>query len=167
MSESNATPLTGPRFPPVKGRNLNHDWFTLPEDIGADYAVVTIAYKQRQQLDVNTWIPAMRQLVEKYDNVIFYELPTIQKMPKISQAWIDGGMRAGIPDPYTRSTTITLYINKHHFKNSLKIDSEDSINTLIIDRHGNIYWREDGRATAEKLASLEKRLAELLGSLDT
>lgn len=153
-----------PQFPTVEGSNLSRQRFTLPADIEGDYAVVTIAYEQRQQADVDTWIPAMRRLVEQYENVIFYELPTIRKLPKIGQAWVDGGMRAGIRDPYTRDTTITLYLDKQPFREALQIAGESRINTLIIDAEGEVYWRADGPATEEKLASLETTLEELLSS---
>ncbi len=57
---------------------------------------------------------------------------------------IDGGMRGGIPDSAVRAATITLYISKGPFKRALAIQNEDSIEVVLVDRAGTIYWRTTG-----------------------
>jgi len=152
-----------PRFPIVKGSNLAGKDFILPEEIEAKYAVFMIAFKQYQQMDVNTWIPIARELSETYDELAYYELPTIDRFNPAARSFIDGGMRGGIPDPVARATTITLYLNKSDFREVLDIKDEDSIVVLLVDRTGEIYWREEGPATQGASESLQAAIQSLFG----
>ncbi len=148
-------------FPRVRGQNLDGRKFTLPGDIEGEYALLLIAFQQRHQLAINTWIPAGRQLAEQYAELAVYELPTIYKLPGFSQAFIDGGMRAGIPDPIARATTITLYLDRDTFCHELAIPDTNTIHTMLIDAAGRVLWRTPGRASTEKLAELEVQVAAL------
>ncbi len=152
----------GVRFPTVRGSSLSRDNFTLPDDIEAEYALVMIAFQQVQQFDVNTWLPVARQLAESYEDMVYYELPTVDRLNPAARAFIDGGMRAGIPDPVARATTITLYLDKPAFRQVLEIPDEDSIVVMVINQEGEVFWRTDGRATKSAVEELEATLSELL-----
>jgi hypothetical protein len=151
------------RFPTVKGSNLAGESFVLPQDVEADYALLMIAFKQRQQFDINTWLPTASELAQVYDELAFFELPTIERLHPAARAFIDGGMRAGIPDPAARAATITLYLDKPAFRQALDIPDEESIVVMLIDRMGEIYWRTRGSASSEAVNELKLRLQELLG----
>jgi hypothetical protein len=148
------------RFPTVRGSNLSGDEFTLPTDIEAEYAVAMIAFKQQQQFDINTWLPVASELADKYSDLVYYEFPTIDRLNPAARAFIDGGMRGGIPDPVARATTITLYLDKSAFKQALEIEAEDSIVVLLINREGQVFWRADGPATEAAVEELKSNLDE-------
>jgi hypothetical protein len=63
-------------------------------------------------------------------------------------------MRAGIPDAIARERTITLYLDKDEFKSALNISSEDEIYLFLVDRDGEILWRETGTFSEDKAADL-------------
>ena len=153
------TPQGEASFPRVQGQNLNGRQFTLPDDIEGELALLYIAFKQHQQADVNTWIPAGRQRMAQYPELAVYELPTIYRLPGISQMFIDGGMRAGIPDPVARATTITLYLDRDAFRRELDIPDTENIQTMLIDAEGRILWRTVGRCSEDKLSALDQQLA--------
>ena len=119
-------------FPVVTGNNLDRQEFEFPRDFEG-----------------------------KFNLVIYYELPTIYKMPALSRTFINEGMRAGIPDQTSRERTITLYLDKESFKRALGITSESSISLFLIDREGNILWRDEGRFSEDKAAGLAAALQEL------
>ena len=81
---------TNGRFPVVKGSNLSRQQFTLPGDIEGRYAILMIAFKQFQQLDVNTWLSVVQELESEYGDLVYYELPTITRINPASRAMIDG-----------------------------------------------------------------------------
>jgi hypothetical protein len=151
----------GARFPTVRGSNLSGDNFTLPADLEAEYAIAMIAFKQRQQFDINTWLPVASELAGNYPDLVYYEFPTIDRLNPAARAFVDGGMRGGIPDPVARATTITLYLDKPAFKQALEIGSEDSIVVLLINREGEVFWRADGPATEAAVEELKLSLDEL------
>ena len=147
-------------FPLVTGNNLDRQEFQFPRDFDGVYNLVIVPFQQRQQLDVNTWIPAAQELERTFPDLIYYELPTIYKLPALSRTFINEGMRAGIPDQTSRERTITLYLDKDTFKSALGITSETEIYLFLVDKSGNILWKETGTFSEQKAAGLVEILQE-------
>ena len=141
-------------FPVVSGFNLERKEYEFPRDFAGIYNLVIVPFQQRQQLDVNTWIPAAQEIERKYPGVVYYEIPTIYELPTLSRTLINEGMRAGIPDPTSRERTVTLYLDKEIFKQALDISSEETIYLFLVDQEGNILWREEGIFDENRLQSL-------------
>jgi hypothetical protein len=49
-------------------------------------------------------------LDEQFNDLAYYELPTIQSRNSFYKMFINEGMRAGIPNPKARERTIILYL---------------------------------------------------------
>jgi hypothetical protein len=143
------------RFPTVTGSNLQRQKLTLPQDFQGEHNLVFIAFQQWQQSQVDTWIPFAKQLEESQPEVRYYELPTIQQRNALARTFINEGMRAGIPDRIARERTITLYLDKVAFRQALQLPGEDDIYVLLVDRQGQVLWREEGVFTLEKGESLD------------
>ena len=150
------------QFPQVSGANLERKRLALPQDFEGQVNILLIAFQQWQQGEVNTWIPTVQQLEAAYPNARYYELPTIRDLNRLSQAFINGGMRAGIPDRLARARTITLYLDKKTFCRALDLPDEEHIHVLLIDAHGRVLWRERGLFAPDKGAALETQLAQAL-----
>ncbi|MBD3191264.1 MAG: hypothetical protein GF308_11500 [Candidatus Heimdallarchaeota archaeon] len=145
-------------FPEIEGSNLEGQKYCLPNDLEGELNLVIIPFQRYQQYLVNEWGNYLTELVKKYPNLEFYEIPTLARGYKLVRFMIDGGMRAGIPNKRTRERTITLYTNKGKFKEQLEIDSEDTIYLFLITKKGKILWREEGNITNEKTKDLESVL---------
>jgi len=150
-----------PHFPEVSGYNLMREEFIFPEDFEGKYNLVLIPFQQVQQRDVNTWIPPAQELERTVPGLVYYELPTIYELPTLSRTFINEGMRAGIPDQTARERTITFYLNKEEFKKALGITTEAEIQIFLIDREGNILWREEGLYSPDKEQSLLDQLSQM------
>ena len=141
-------------FPIVSGFNLNRQELEFPQDFYGDLNLVVLAFKQNQQITVNTWLPFAQETEIAFPGFIYYEFPTINEMSSLSRTFINEGMRAGIPDQTARERTVTLYLDKDALKSALDITDENSIYLYLVDRDGNIYWRSAGEYTEDKAGSL-------------
>ena len=150
-----------PHFPVVSGFNLDRQEFEFPNDFEGELNLVIVPFQQKQQLDVNTWIPAAQELERSNPGLVYYELPTIYKLPVLSRTFINEGMRAGIPDQTSRERTITFYLDKEIFKEALDISSEDRIYLFLVTRSGDILWRENGLFSESKAQDLISVLNDL------
>ena len=110
---------TSMKFPTATGSNLQRSKLTLPADFGGELNITLIAFEQWQQNTVNTWLPFVEQLEQRYDGVRYYELPVIRRMNFFARTFINEGMRAGIPNAKARDRTITLYLDKQAFRQAL------------------------------------------------
>ena len=155
------------RFPQVAGSNLERKRLNLPQDFEGQVNILLVAFQQWQQGEVNTWIPSVQELEAAYPALRYYELPTIRPLNRLAQAFINGGMRAGIPDRLARQRTITLYLDKDAFRQALDLPDEEHIYVLVIDDAGNVLWRERGVFSPEKREALEARVVEAVNEAGT
>jgi hypothetical protein len=154
------------KFPEVTGTNLLRRKVTLPDDLQGQINILFIAFQQWQQTSVDSWIPTARQLERTFPSVRYFEIPVIYKMNKLSQTFLNEGMRAGIPNSNTREKTITMYLDKLAFRRAVDIPNEDAIAILILDQQGNILWRTTGVYSVEKGAALLQAVQEISTRVD-
>jgi hypothetical protein len=143
-----------PQFPEVMGKNLEGKKFRLPRDFEGSLNLVFLAFQREQQLVVNTWLPTADLLENIYPELRYYELPTISRMNPLMRWFINSGMRSGIKDPKSRRKTITLYLDKKPFCETLGIMGEENIFILLLDKKGTILWRGEGPCDVEKAKNL-------------
>lgn len=160
--------MTGPTFNPaaatfpnIEGDNLNNRRIVLPAGIDAPYALLLVAFEREQQADVDTWLPAARELTNDHANLEYYELPVIPSGYGLVRGWIDGGMRGGIPAFAARERTVTVYTDVAKFKRLAGFDSP-AIRAVLVDRQGLVYWSGAGAATPEALSALRDTARRLL-----
>jgi hypothetical protein len=154
-------------FPRVAGVNLAGEHFELPRDFAGTVNIVVIAFRREQRRDVKTWLPWLKALVRGHDDVRIYELPTISRGFAMMRGFIDRGLRHDISDLTSRASTITLYVDKGTFRQSLGLPDEECIYVLLVDRRGRIYTCEEGRFTPAAAEALEQRLRVLAQSFQT
>ncbi len=127
-------------FPTVNGSNLLREKVTLPRDFQGRFNLVFIPFEQWQQMEVDSWMALVNELEQQFEDLVYYELPTIQSRNTLYKMFINEGMRAGIPNPKTRERTITLYLDKTDFRSALGMLDEEHIYILIVDRHAAVRW---------------------------
>ncbi|MBN2230525.1 MAG: hypothetical protein JW779_13135 [Candidatus Thorarchaeota archaeon] len=150
------------KFPRITAENLNKETIEVPNQLRGDPKLLIVAFQQWQQRLVNSWVPYLESLILKYPDFDFYELPTIRSMNFVYRRFIDGGMRAGIPSRETRGRTITLYIDKESFKESLNIVTEETIYLFLTKQDGEIIWKGEGGFDDEKVPLLEKAIEDYM-----
>ncbi len=141
-------------FPNLAATNLAKQKMVLPQDFAGTANLLLIAFEREQQKDVDTWLPAAKEIEAAHSGFRYYELPTIGRSNPIFRWYLDSAMRSGIADNKARARTITLYIDKQDFRHSLDIPSESAITVLLVDKSGKVIWRATGDFTEEKKANL-------------
>ncbi len=149
------------KLPCVTGSNLLRQRVELPADLRGEVNLLFIAFQRWQQIEVDSWVPLVRELVQTQSGFCYYELPTIQRMNLFAQKFINEGMRAGIPDLATREGTITLYIDKRSFMQALNMPDEDHIYVLLTDQAGNVLWWARGEINIENNLTLRRLIAQI------
>ncbi len=141
-------------FPSVSFDNLEGKTFNLPQDFKGNVNLVLIAFQREQQRDIETWFSVGDSLEQEFEEFAFYEIPTISRLNPVSRWFINTGMRAGINDETTRRRTITLYLDKESFTDSLHIESQDTIHPMLITPQGRVLWRTRGAMTPDSKQEL-------------
>jgi hypothetical protein len=158
VSLASAMAASNPKFPSLTAADLNKQEVRLPGGLSGDWNLLLIAFQREQQKDIDTWLPVLPAVVQKHPNLAYYELPVISRMNFMMRWFVNTGMRNGIPDKQQRGRTITLYLDKKPFRDTLQIPSEDNIYALLVNKAGEVVWRTEGTVSEEKLRSLENFL---------
>ncbi|MDP1661403.1 MAG: hypothetical protein Q8L55_05765, partial [Phycisphaerales bacterium] len=157
------SPLSGepfdpaaPLFPTTAGDSLNKRRIEIPAGLDAPYNILMVAFLREHQEDVDTWLPAAREIAADHANVEYYELPTVRNGGPLFKWFLDSGMRSGIPAFAARERTVTLYLDTARFRELAGIDGGNRIWVGLVDRAGRVYWSKRGPADAGSLAELRR-----------
>ncbi|MHB1675231.1 MAG: hypothetical protein ACYCSP_13380 [Acidobacteriaceae bacterium] len=140
-----ATQAAAPgRFPAIEARSLDGVHLNLPANFSGPLNMVVISFAREQQPEVDSWIPAARQIQSAHSKFRYYELPTMSWENLLYRWWFNGALRSNTTDKDLRSRILTAYVNKRAFKKSLQIANEKRVVAILVDRKGRVYWRADG-----------------------
>lgn len=152
-------------FPRYAMEDLEGTPVTTPGDFPGQATLVFVAFDRWQQAEVDAWRPVVEELRSAHPSLDFVELPVIRRGYVVTRRSIDNAMRGGIPEPYLRQRTWTLYTDRARFLEQLAIDSPEQIVTCLVDGEGRVRFQTFGRpADGETLAALERSVAELVAA---
>jgi hypothetical protein len=144
------------RFPSLQARNLEGVVLDLPEAFAGDPSIVIVAFMRHQQREVDSWLPWLDGLHQRLPGLEVYELPAIKRRWLPARSFIDGGMRAGIPDLETRQRTLTAYTDTGALSRALRIDSTSAIALFAVSPEGVIMWSGRAAYDPDAAADLER-----------
>ena len=125
----------------------------LPAAFAGDPSIVIVAFERQQQGEVDSWLPWLDDLRKRLPGLEVYELPAIRRRWLPARSFIDGGMRAGIPDPGTRQRTLTAYTDIGALCRALGIASVSTIALFVVSRDGIVLW--SGKAAYDPNAAAD------------
>ncbi len=148
-------------FPTLSGESLSRQQMTLPEDFEGEINLVFVAFRRRHQDDVDEWLRRLGDIESSHSGLAVYEVPLLIRYPRFYRQWIDDGMRSGIPDPRTRSRTVTVYTNRRSFLDRMGLPDESEILLVLLDREAGMVWTHVGAHTEQASAALRAELDRL------
>ena len=162
---SNPAPSTLSTFPNVEGSNLNDREYSLPADFEGTWNLVLLGYLKEHQAQVDTWLAIGPTLEERFESLRYYELPTLEVLTPQRRTRLDNRMKAEITRSDTRDRTITLYLDRTAFLESLGLSSTNEIHAILVDRDGRVVWIHEGPRTDPAERTLTRTLERLAASI--
>ena len=146
------------QFPRLTARDLEGRTVEIPDDLSGAFNLVVLAFQRDHQHPVETWLPHFARLQEAYPGLEVWEVPALSRGYRIWRGAIDGGMRAGIPDPVVRRHTLTSYLNLRDLQRTLDLPDLGDIHLYLLDGTGLIRWQGRGGYSEATLAALNAAL---------
>lgn len=147
------------KFPTLKTKDLNGEQRDLPESFKGEINLIIVGYQEWHQTEIDTWLSLADQLEAEFPDFHYYELPVVGSMGPFGRMQLDFWMRQGIPNRTTRERTLTLYIDRAGFRQSLNIERDETIALLLLDRSDRVIWQGYGPYTESNAAGLRAALA--------
>jgi ATP10 protein len=147
------------QFPAIQARSLDGAHPNLPAEFSGQLNLVIVSFAREQQHEVDSWIPAARQIESAHAKFRYYELPTMSRENMLYRWWFDEALRSNTTDKNLRSRILTAYVNKRAFRKSLHIANEKQAVAILVDPKGQVYWRADGPYKEQDMAAILAVLA--------
>lgn len=141
-------------FPPVTSYSLDKQKVSLPGQLEGQLNLLLISFKEEQQSDIDSWLPAAQALQHTNFQFHYYELPVAERENAIFRWWETSSMRSDQSDPEMLHWIIPLWVDRKKFFDDLTIPNDKEIVVLLIDRQGRIQWRSSGPMTPDKRTAL-------------
>ena len=135
-------------FPRVDTANLNGTEVSLPDQLPADPTLVLVAFKQRQQDNLNVWIEKMD--LTGPNAPAWVELPVIANYGSLWRGFIDNGMRSGITETEDRARVFTIYVDPKRFRSFFEMPTDEEIYLMVVERDGTVRETVQGDYSREK-----------------
>ncbi len=149
--------VEGMAFPILVAETLAGARFQTPDPERENTHVILIAFKRGVQPQIDRWLAALAEPVEKRSNVEMYEIPMLAGGWRLMSGIIDGGMRSGIPAEQ-HSSVATFYGDVNRYKDILDMDEENVCYLYVIAPQGTIRFAVSGPPTAELIDGAIKAL---------
>ena len=119
------------RFPDLDGVSLLGEPKRLPADLPADPTLVLLAFRQRQQAQVDRWIA-------RAGDAAVVEVPCLGRRWRPARRFIDGGMASSIGDPVVLARTITVYGDVGAILRDIGARDADAVQARVVLRDGTV-----------------------------
>ena len=144
----------GVSFPALTGTSLSGQTVAFPDIVLGRVALLAVAFVQKAQGMLDSWIRPFEQVFSGDDSRVVYEIPMIEGLHwKLLSRFIDSGMRAGIPHE-KHDYVITYYGATNSIRAYLEIESTQLGYAYLVNRQGTIAWVGKGYATDDGIAAL-------------
>jgi hypothetical protein len=146
-------------FPTIIGKNLNKQVTAIPDDFSEQPLIVIAAFQRWHQNLVDQSMENLDKMNMNETHTII-EVPVIKKSSMLQRMRLDGLMRAAISDVGVRQRTITVYLDKQAFRDSLNIENEDTMYWFLVDHATkSILLRGSGIMTLEDIGQIKTQMA--------
>jgi len=143
-----------PVFPPVTSFSLDKQKVSLPGGLEGQIDLLLLSFKEEQQADVSSWLPAAQALQHLNFQFRYYQIPVADKENFIFRWWESSSMRSDQSDPETWHWIVPIWVDRRQFFQALDIPNDKQIVLVLVDRQGHVLWRTTGPMTADKRAAL-------------
>jgi hypothetical protein len=159
MEHAMGTEIGRRRFPSLATRDLDGAEVALPDDLPGPWDLVVLAFRRRQQPDVDAWRAAIE--VEWREGLGFWEVPVIRRTWRPLRGWIDGGMAGAISRPDLHTHTLTAYTHVGAVLDALGTAGSRQVVAVLV-AGGIVRWQAAGPPDGERIAELRSALDGLI-----
>lgn len=138
-------------LPRLDARDLTGAAHVIPDDLPADPCVVVLAFRQRQQRDVDEWVDAL-------PGVPLVEIPLLGTGWRVARGWIEGGMAGGTPEE-ARPRVWCAYAPVKRVLDDLGETGHRSALAAVVRRSGDVLMVFRGAPTPGAVAAVRAALA--------
>lgn len=144
-------------LPMLSGQTLAGQDRVLPRDLGAERAVVLIAFQRDHQEALDGCYPAARAAADAAGLPTWELMLLPQGLPDFLQGLIRRGMGRATPDPARQARKLLVGTDVEAARTALGITA-DQVHVALVETTGQVAWLRPAPCDAELAAALQTAL---------
>jgi hypothetical protein len=152
------------RFPKLETQDLEGAPILVPDELPGNPRLIILPFQRWQQMLVDGWSRQAHALAETYPEFSAWEVPAMAHVYAVGRFFIDGGMKAAIPDLSVRQHTLTAYTDLDALIAALEIPDYETVHVYLLDADGGIVWQGSGQIDDEQSAALSAAVEALVSA---
>jgi hypothetical protein len=158
-------PLPPVYFPALSGKNLAGESFTFPDQMAGQISVVFLVWSPEQEIFLETWMPAMHNLLQKYEKLHLYVLYLLPKSAQASAArtgwpWTPSSRPALTPEEQQK-VLIPVYADREAVLRALKIEPDEFLHVVLVNPDKQVEWDDRGARNSGRGDELDMQIARV------
>jgi len=145
----------GAVFPQVSAADLDGKAYDLPRDFTYRYNILVFGFAHEQKEMVKAWLLPLNKVKAMHSDITIYRIPVIDPSNFALRTVIRNGMRSKAEDE-ARKQTLTLFVDRQSFADSLGIKGIDTVAVVVTDREGHLIWQQSGEFAEAKIKELDE-----------
>jgi hypothetical protein len=152
-------------FPALSGKNLAGESFNFPDRLAGQISVFFLLWSPDQEIFLESWVPSMHSLLEKYEKLHFYVLYLLPKSAE-SAAVHDGwpwtrSSRPALSPEEQQKILIPIYADRNAVLKALKIEPDEFMHIVLVNPDKQVEWDERGARNTGRGDELDMQIARV------
>lgn len=152
------------RIPATHGTSFAGTQVTLPDDLHGRVAVLVIGFSKSSGDECKGWGQRLEESYGNSDEVMFYQMPVLESVPKFVRGMVLKSMKSGVPEP-EQPHFMPTFSDEAEWKRIVRYANADDAYVLVV-REGKVRWQTSGKVTDAGFIALKEQVEAVRRSVD-
>lgn len=158
LAQQPASPASAAPVLVATGENILEQTVALPGALDADRSVVMMAFKRRHQADSELCYPLLSSAAAEVDTVPWELLMLPTAMPGFARGLMRRGLVGSTAAGPRQERKLMVFGDVGEARELLGIPDDEQVQVMVVDRAGQVLWRQAGPCTTQLHTDLRAAL---------
>jgi hypothetical protein len=156
-----AVTLAAETIPSTEAENLLGEKIKIAASLNGKVGVLLLGFSHASGTNVGVWEKRLAQDYGANAQVVIYQMPILESVPRLVRGMMSSGMRKDIPKD-KQANFLLVYHDEAEWKQVCGYQKSDDAFIVLGDKTGEIRWRGSGDGKLGSYATLHQQIQVLL-----
>jgi hypothetical protein len=148
------------RIPATHGTSFAGTQVALPDDLPGRVGVLVLGFSKNSGDVCKGWGERLEQSYQSSREVMFYQIPVLESVPKLIRGMVLKSMRSGVPEAM-QPHFMPTFSDEAEWKKIVRYADADDAYVLVVDGDGIVRWQTSGKVTDAGFGALKEQVEAL------
>jgi hypothetical protein len=148
------------RIPTVHETSFAGTQVTLPDDLRGRVGVLVLGFSKKSGEVCEGWGQRLEESYQNSREVMFYQIPVLESVPKLIRGMVLKSMRSGVPEAM-QPHFMPTFSDEAVWRKIARYANADDAYVLVVDGDGRVRWQSSGTVTDAGFGALKEQVEAL------